>query len=581
MQRQTMAALLTSFALTAAASSAFASARAELQPANGLVAGVPGRLSITTDRSDRPPAPPQITGATIRLSGQMTESSSINGAVTNSNTFVYTIVADHAGSLDIPAIAVGGDTTEPIHATVATGSATATTPPASAESSHAFLTMDMPAHALVVGQVAPIKIHAYFRGGTSASLEGAPHVTSNAFTLANLSDKPAQAQVELRGEPYLEATWTAQLSPMKPTTAKLVVELPVELAYRDAPQRRAPTADPFDSMVGDDPFADMDSMFDVGPMQRRNVTLRATSGVLAVAELPTQGQPAGFAGAVGHFDLAADPLAGEPRVGEPLTITAHVTGSGNFDRVAMDGVPEAAELHTYPAKGMFSAATNTKTFTQTVVPTRAGDVVIPALVLAYYDPTTHAYRSSATAPVTLHVAAAIGGTADPGLAARAQVAAPLHISTEATHSTLQPLIRQAWFWWLPASIIAMTALLVAIAWWQRSPRIAQVLHARRIDRAVARAEAAMDRAARDGNRAEFFGAARTALQTRLAGTWQIAPEAITAHDVNDRLGSEGASIRAVLERADGLDYGRPTLPDEPLEHWNTIVHTELSHLETL
>ncbi|HEX4419442.1 MAG TPA: BatD family protein [Kofleriaceae bacterium] len=607
MQRHlTLAAVVaTGLALPAAARAA---ARAELRPGTALSVGTPAQLAVTTDGDAPPPPPPRIDGATVRFAGQMSQTRSINGTVTPQSTFSYAVVPTRPGALDIPAIAIGNDTTAPIHATVtdapAPPPATAAAAPShapSSGSSRAFLTVDLPSKALVVGQAVPIHIHAYFRGGTSATLEGAPHLTSDAFTLSNLSDKPAQAQIELRGEPYLAATWTAMLSPAKPSSGKLGVELPIELAYRAAPPprpARAPAAidpdDPFSDPFftnpfgGADPFSDLESMFDVGPMQREQTTLHASSGALAVTDLPEAGKPASFTGAVGQFAVALDPIAGTPRVGEPLTLAIRVTGTGNFDRVALTGVDDTPDLHAYPTKSNFtpsaaSALTGTKTFTQTVVPTKPGDLVIPALGFAYFDPSKHAYVTVETTPGALHVAAAAGSaSSDPGLAPAAIATAPsaARVGHGTDRATLVPLVRQPRVWWIPGGLIALTALLVGGAWWRRSPRIAHVLHARRVHRAVSRATLAMDRAASAHDRAAFFAAARSALQTRLGETWRTAPEAITAHDVETRLGAGGAEIRAVLERADALHYGNPLATDEPLDHWRTVVRGALAHLET-
>ncbi len=613
MKRTTAIALL----LGLVPASAFAAAHATLRPGPQLAVGSPAELSITIDGDAQPPAPPRVDGASIQLTGQMSQTRMTNGQATQQMTYVYTVVPTRTGPLDIPAITVttptGAESTEPVHATVTDSpvapSQAAAAPAATAdravglEPAHAFVTLDVPAKSLVVGQAIPIKIRAYFRGGTSATLQGLPHVTSDAFTLSELSDKPAQAQLEIRGEPYLQATWTAVLSPAKPSNGKLGVELPVELAYRAAARpaqhrslRDVFGADPFGDSFADpfggsdpfagmgDPFGDMDTMFDIGPMQQYQTTLRATAGTIVVTDLPAAGRPASFTGAVGHFDVALDPIAGEPRVGEPLTLSIRVTGTGNFDRVEMTGAADAGDLKTYSIKSAFtpsatSTLTGTKTFTQTVVPTRAGDLTIPALALAYFDPAKHAYVTAETKPVTLPIAAARGGgSSDPGLAAsvRDPAMVPNRIDAGGTRATLLPLIRQSRLWMALAGLVALTALVVVAAWSRKSPRIANVLRSRRIDRAITRASADMDRAARANDRPAFFSAARTALQTRLAASWDTTPEAITAHDVATRLGDRGASICSVFEQADGVTYGGAITP-EPLEHWHHVVRAELAN----
>jgi hypothetical protein len=606
---KTRTAIALAAAVFAAPTAALAATHAELRPGNTLALGASAQLAITVDTNAEPPPPPRIANARVRYEGQSSQISIVNGRQSQQLTFLYAITPTQLGALDIPAITVstenGVESTAPLHATVSDSpapavqaQAAAPQAAAAADPEHAFVRIDVPAKSLVVGQAVPVTIRAYFLGGTSATLQGPPHVTSDAFTLSGLSDKPAQAQVEIRGEPYLQATWTGVLSPAKPTKVALGVELPVELAYRATVRRAAPepsSDDPFSDPFfsgGGDPFSaiaqmdqQMSQMFDIGPMQQRDVTLRASAGTLAVTDLPATGKPPGFTGAVGHFALTADPIAGEPHVGEPLTVTLHVTGSGNFDRVDLAGVDESAELKTYAVKSTTVPGARpleaTKTFTQTIVPTRAGDLTIPAIAFSFFDPSTHAYGTATTAAVPLTVAASAGAaTADAGLASATTAAtSPAHVADTTPHATLVPRYRQAAWWSLPISLALLTGALVLLAWSRRSERIASVLRRRRVDREVARATSAMSQAATADDATAFFLAARQALQIRLADRWHVAREAITPHDIATRLGPAGAPIREVFEHADGLAYAPAAATHEPLDRWRAIVRDQLSTLE--
>lgn len=603
--------LLPTLTLAALATPAFAGARAQL--AGSLAAGQATQLDVTVDGDATRPPDVHVAGARVQLNGQMSSTQIVNGASSHQTRFVYSIVPDATGPLDIPAISVATPTgvqqTAPIHATVSSSpspspnaSPSAATAGATGRviqsSAHAFITLDVPSHQLVVGQAVPVTIRAYFRAGTSATLDGAPHLTTDAFTLSNLSDKPAQTQVQRHGEPYLQATWTALLSPAKPSSGKLAVELPVELAYRAAPRpaqhrtlRDVFGADPFADAFGDsDPFAnmgmdmDLDSMFDIGPMQQVQVTLRGPTSTVTVVEPPPAGKPADFAGAVGAFALTVEPPSGTPRVGEPLTLAFHVTGTGNFDRVTGIALADAPGMKTYPAKADFvagaSALNGAKTFTQTIVPTRAGALSIPPATFSYFDPSKHAYVTAHTQPMSLTVEAAPGGgAADPGLAAsvREPGMLPNRVDRGTAHTELVPLVDRVSTWIAIAVILALALLATLIAWSRRSHRIASVLASRRVDREVARAAEEMHRAADVEDPVAFFTAARRALQTRLAASWHTRADAITAHDVSARLGPRGETIREVFEHADGLAYGAATT--EPLDYWDDVVRTELAHLE--
>lgn len=603
--------LATTIVLTALAvpASAFAGARAEL--AGSLAAGHATQLDVTVDGDASRPPPFQIVGATVQLGGQMSQTSIVNGVASHQTKFVYTVVPAAAGALDIPAIEVttsaGIQATAPLHATVVASSVPVATSASGSgkiveSSSHAFITLDVPLHSLVVGQAVPVTIRAYFKAGTSATLDGAPRLTTDAFTLSNLSDKPTQNQVELRGEPYLQATWTALLSPAKPSAGKLAVELPVELAFRAAPQpaqhrtmRDVFGSDPFGDMFGSDsPFGDsdpfgsmdVDSMFDIGPLQQQQVTLRGPTSTITVVEPPTVGQPADFTGAVGAFTLSVDPPTGSPKLGEPLTLAFHVVGTGNFDRVTGVGLADSPGLKTYSAKADFVAGTGptagTKTFTQTIVPVRAGSLDVPSVAFSYFDPVKHAFVTARTSPIALMVEAAPGGgAADPGLAAsvREPGMLPNRVDPGEPHAELMPLVHRASLWLGVAGIALATLLVTLLAWSRRSRRIADVLASLRTDREITRATHAMKHAAITNDQPAFFSAARRAFQVRLASTWHTRADAITAHDVVTRMGNggHGDTIREVFEHADGMAYGAGVA--EPLDYWNDIVRAELAHLE--
>jgi hypothetical protein len=594
---------------------ASAAARAELRPGNDLTVDTPAQLIITVD-GDHVTAPRfDLDDARVRYNGQADRTTVINGKMSRQTVFMYTVTPQRAGALDIPAIRVGRDQTSAIHADVgAEPRAARTTAAATAEHepTRAFVRIDAPKRAVYVGEAVPVRIRAYFRGGVAATLQGNPHLTSSAFTLDHLSDKPEQKQIEIDGVPYLQATWTATLSAAKPTTDKVTVELPVEIAYRErraaAPQQRPqqrrsirdifgsdpfagdPFADAFggdpfadDSMFGgsffdQDPFAGFDSMFEAGEVRQQQLTLRHTAAATRVAELPEKGQPQPFSGAVGSFKLAMELPKEALRVGEPATLTFRVQGSGNFDHVAVEGIPASADWKVYPGKTELAPDGETKTITQTIVPTRAGSLEIPAVSFNYFDPKKGDYRTAQTSAA--HVDVAPNGAADPDLASsstRDSGMTPNRVAASRPHSTLTPLLMQPSFWMYPGALALLLAIQFGVALGQERWR------SRGMNRRVASEQRKARAAARVGDAAGFFGAARTALQVALAEQWDVRPESITAADVDRRLGENGAEIRDLFDRADHIKYAHHDVAESPasLEQWRSVVDAQLAKLEVV
>jgi hypothetical protein len=607
---------------------ATAAARVELRPSGELVVDTPARLMITVDGAAGTPPRFDIRGARVAFNGQANRTVVANGQLTRETVLMYTVTPQRTGALDIPAIRVGGDETEPVHATVvaqsrtaSSGAAASASPTAGAasaahvdEPTRAFVRIDAPKRTLYVGEAVPVKIRAYFRAGVAAALQGAPHLTSSAFTLDALSDKPAQHQIEIDGVPYLQATWTAVLSAAKPTTDKVTIELPVEISYRErrpAAQRRSVRDlfpdDPFgdmgffddDPMAGfggafgsslfdDDAFAGFDSMFDVGDVRRQELTLRSTAAKTQIAELPEKGRPDAFGGAVGDFELTVEAPKTPLRAGEPATLAFRVTGTGSFDHVAVAGVPASADWKVYPGKSDVvldkdGEGSGTKTIEQTIVPTHAGTLEIPGVAFDFFDPKRGIYRTVHTEPMHVDVAAAVGGgAADPDLASsstRGSQMSPNRAAASHGRSTLTPLVQQSSFWMFPGVLALLTALQLGIAWNRRSAWAQQKWRERRVSRGVRREQRQLAVAERSGDSAAFFEAARRSLQLALAERWSVRPESITAADVHSRLGDDGAPICELFDHADHVKYTHHVDAPESLRSWRAVVDTQLKKWE--
>jgi hypothetical protein len=476
------------------------------------------------------------------------------------------------------------------------------------------LQLEGAARALVVGQSIPVTIRADFLAGTGVTLNGAPRVVSDGFTLSGVSDKPRQTEARRNGLPYTELTWTGVLTAIQAAAPAPAVELPVELSYRE-PVRVAPATaadnqqqdSPFASVFANTPFAsdpffaqmmksdDFSQLFQEmgGAVRQREVTLRDQAAHVSVAPTP-QPPPAGYTGAVGTFRATSRMSAGPFRVGEPVTLSLQVEGRGSFDRLTTTGVSGTDALSTYEPHATFSPGREptegSKVFSQTLVPRRPGTLDVPGVALVTFDPQRHRYVTERTRPISLAVADAAenespsaGPTnvAVPPVAAaapRARFAASTTPST--TRRSLVPAIRQAWFWWVAVGLVVVAvvgSLAGSLAVRRRAVRL---LGRRERARLLAQARRRMDAAVAAGDAPALFGAARSGLQACLAPAWSVAAEAISAADVEARLGARGERLRELFEQADRCTYGGDSRSTpENLERWRRVAAEELEALE--
>jgi hypothetical protein len=128
---------------------------------------------------------------------------------------------------------------------------------------------------------------------------------------------------------------------------------------------------------------------------------------LVVKELPADGRPESFAGAVGGgFSLSLEADRSVVRVGDPITLTLTLRGDGNLENaglppLARAGLPAAFAVPEGIPPGIL--ADGAKVFR---VPVRVRDESvreIPPLAYAWFDPEVEAYRTVETAPIALSV----------------------------------------------------------------------------------------------------------------------------------------------------------------------------------
>jgi len=584
--------------------------RATLEPSNVAV-GQAAQLTVTvTGGSGEEAAVPHVDGLEITATGQSSEFQSINGVATASYSQTYMVTPTRTGRFVIPSIKFGSgndaEATQPI-VLQAAGAGSSAAPSANAQppavlpapnvpgadddravsnsDQQAFLRLLMPKRELHVGEAVPVQIKAYFREGLQASVNGLPSLSSDAFTLNSLDNKPAQTRENVNGQSYAVLTWNTAVCAVKAGDYSLSMRMPVLLtvpAHANKPRR----------MFGD-PFDD-DSFFDnfFGNSVEKPVTLSSQADVETVRPLPSGYQPVGFSGAVGQFTITAEASPDHVSAGDPITLRLTVTGRGNFDRVASSLLSNSTDWKSYKPVARFTPADSvgfegTKTFEQAVVPLQSGQLKIPELSFSYFDPETEKYVTRSTAPVAIDVlpvanqSSAVSAAVSNGNVDRPTFA-PNRVESGRFVSSLEPLFLQPRF--LLANLFAwcgLAAFSFFVSRHIRRARDPQFARARRSDRAIHDQLTAMDAAIQQAETTAFFAAARRALQQRLGQRWGLPPETITMTEVNARLNGDGDGIRPVFQMADQVAYSHENLPAGDLAGWKRIVTKELEHLETL
>ena len=142
-------------------------------------------------------------------------------------------------------------------------------------------------------------------------------------------------------------------------------------------------------------------------------SLKSDTVFVQVRPLPA-GAPAGFAGAVGRFNISAQVDTTSTSTGEPVQLTVVVSGEGNIEALPdpdwpdFDGWRVVESPVSTETQVVAGRVTGSRTYGIALIPQRAGDLSISEIGYTHFDPETGEYARAATDPVTVSVAGVDG-----------------------------------------------------------------------------------------------------------------------------------------------------------------------------
>lgn len=579
--------ILTIFVVAAGSTSGTAAELKAGLDRESVPAGGGAQFTIEIKDGDaRPPQIPEVPGFIFQGPNRGRQMSLFNGQASSSTTYSYVVGSLTPGDYTIPAITVIVDgqemQTQPLKLKVTPsanqppqglppGSAGASPPkgsdPAEEEDSSGFLTVELAAkdrrHAWV-GEIAPVRIKAWFPPNARISLASSLQPDGSAFTLHNVGKEPQQAVETRNGRQYRVLTWYGGLSAAKAGTYPPDLTLKASLQVRERTARRQRAAN---AAGGRDPFNDpfFDDFF--ARMVQKDIVLSSNkdgSSDFEVRPLPATGKPADFSGAVGKFALGETVIPDKWQTGEPQQITAAVTGEGNFNLLAQPALVPADNWKTYPGQSDFTAKdvasfAGTQKFRLNAVPRKGGSQKLH-LTFSYFDPETGRYETVNSPEKQIVVSGAdVQPKEEP--AAAAAVApkpalpdplAPQHNEDTGVRS-LTPIAFRPSFRAILGGCGA-AVLLGFVIGRLRSVRNDPARTARHAAESATRLalQEAESLAAR-GDVPGFFAAARRALQVRLATLWGRQAHAITLADVASRVPADSPVVE-IFREADRVAF---------------------------
>jgi hypothetical protein len=551
------------------------------------VVGQPVQLQIKVSgsASARPPGEIGVDGLDIRFSGQSQLLEGHNFQFTYSYIYNYTIMPLKAGSFKIPpqTVQAGGDSYRTPELSLHVADSTAQSPRSNRSAGSidpnkiAFVELTLSKTTAYVGEMIPAMVRIGVNVRTPAESLGNVEITGQGFTAQKLGEARL-AHETIDGKTYQTFTFKTALSPARtgkieigPVQANPVVRIP-----RSTSRNPAIPRDLFDM---NDPF--MNNFFQdpaFMPSAPQEIRLKSEPVTLEVKPLPP-GAPADFSGAVGNFIMTTDAKPKTAQVGDPFTVTAKITGRGNFDRVTGPSFEDERGWHKYPPSADFKqdddvGISGTKTF-ETVLSANERKDKIPAQLFTYFDPAKEQYVTVRGEAIPVRVEGGAAPAPAPAApASQAPATAPaasqapspkqqeiVHQLTDlpTTPESFTPLFARRSFWL--AQLVPLLLILGYAAWKVRRAHLDNRDAQRR--EALQHEAASLQRSLRgeDVSPQEYFSRASRAVQLKTALARGVDPNIVDAETAASAFNADEemrGRLQRLFEKSDEARYsGRP------------------------
>jgi hypothetical protein len=378
--------------------------------------------------------------------------------------------------------------------------------------SRALLRLEIPEGPFHVGEAIPARLGLFIRDDLGIGNITFPQRIGDDFIHDPFDDNPRRGRSRIDGRVYQGVVWDFILTPIRSGPAELRFSQSVTIQMS----------------ISDSRFP---SIFSMSRTQSETLNLYSDPVEVVIQPLPEAGRPEAFSDAVGQFEFTAALSSHDLQVGEPITLTLALEGTGNFDRIGPPELSDWENWRVYPPKTDFTpqderGLSGRKTFEYILIPQSTEITAIPELSYAYFDPQSEDYATTVIEAVPVSVRPSDkpapdwsrNGEVEPDPTARIPDALlPIRPGT----GRLLPLRDSLWqrplFWSVQAAIAAVLLLARILQARRRRLRTDHRLARRHYGgRKVRKLLSQARQAAQAGNAAAFYAAARAAIQEKVS-----------------------------------------------------------------
>jgi len=512
-----------------------------------IALGESATLSLTFEGGQPRNVPtPDVPGLQFANVGNSQNFSLINNQMSSTVTITFSVTPQRDGKFVIPAMTsdVNGQrlTSQPLTLTVQK----AAVPSAAVIDSGnevAFMKLLVPAKKVYVGQVLTAQLQIYLRDDVQRLFNFQfTSQPADGFILGK-SVKGGQYHTQIGNHIYNVIPLSMALTVLKagdltlgPFAAQMIVVLPSQ------------------NRNGDWPF----NFFNQG--EQKQVSLATDQINVQSLPLPTEGRPADFNGAVGHYTMTVTAGPTNVAVGDPITVHVQISGRGALDSLTLPNQPEWHDFKVYPPASKLETSDQlglegAKTFEEIVTPQNTDVRQLPQFTFSFFDPDDGNYHTLTQPSVQLAVQPA-------GMAPAPAIAAAKSGSTESPSSpqdilpvkqelgalvpVAPPIVTRPAF--LALQTLPVLAWLAAVVWRKRTDHLAnnpRLRRQRQVALLVRDGVNELRRLAVKNEADEFFVTLFRLLQEQLGERLDCPASSITEAVIEERLAPLGVPESAL------------------------------------
>ncbi|MDE0186468.1 MAG: BatD family protein [Candidatus Poribacteria bacterium] len=371
---------------------------------------VGGKIQLTVEvdgiQSINPPELPDMEGFQSRYQGPNSQISIVNGQISASIKHRYGLTALKVGKYTINSIEVTykgkNYRTEPITVEVIKRAAAQRKkggPEGDELKDRIYLTLTAAKEKVYLNEAFPITVRLYHRQIEVREIEY-PTLLTSAFSVRGFTE-PSRTEEVIDGVRFYCLNFETVVYPV--STGQLTLgpaQLKCSLVLKEQSRRR-------NSLFDDEMFFNQSSFDDFfGRAEKRAIVLKSEPLRITVGAHPQDGKPRDFSGAVGQYTLQVEAKPREVKVGEPITLTMHVTGRGNIETVSLPQIYGLDRFKTYNPQ--IKTGEHGKSFEQVLIPEDESIEAIPEIRFSYFDPEREKYHTIKKGEIPIHVTAIAG-----------------------------------------------------------------------------------------------------------------------------------------------------------------------------